>query len=79
VLSVGGNDVREILGRMDLLSERVAMFRRNYPAIISETKKICPNLILMLQYRPSYHDDYHYGVYKALGNLCHDQSKSVFN
>jgi len=76
LLSVGGNDVREILGRMDLLPQRVEMYRKNYPAIIGEIRKNCPNLILMLQYRPSFKDD-NYGVYKSLGRLCHDPSQSV--
>jgi len=77
LLSVGGNDVREILGRMEHLPKRVGMFRKNYPAIVDEIRKITPNLILMLQYQPSFKDDSHYGVYRALGKLVNNPSLSV--
>jgi hypothetical protein len=76
LLSVGGNDVREILGRMEYLGQRVGQFKKNYPAIIENIKKVTPNVILMLQYQPSYKDDA-YGVYKALGKLVHDSTLSV--
>jgi len=69
VLSVGGNDVREILGHMDQLPTRVAAFSRNYPQILKTVLEVTPNVIIMLQYRPSFHQDSSYGVYRALARI----------
>src|SRR3989338_4706754 len=65
VLSVGGNDVREILGRMDLLQESIMQFMINYPIIVSQIVSQIPKLTICLQYRPSVLDS-HYGVYQAM-------------
>ena len=65
VLSVGGNDVREILGRMDLLQERIMQFMINYPIIVSQIVSQIPKLTICLQYRPSVLDS-PYGVYQAM-------------
>lgn len=70
VLSVGGNDVREILSDMRRLPEIVQGFTANYPQIVTKCQEITPNVILMLQYRPSFHmDEGGYGVYQAIGSL----------
>jgi len=58
-------------------NKELGCLKKNYPAIIEQVRKVSPNLILMLQYQPSYKDDKYYGVYKALGNLVHDPSLSV--
>jgi len=70
VLSVGGNDVREVLGDMQRLPEIVQGFMGNYPQIVAKCREITPDVILMLQYRPSFHmDEGGYGVYQAIGSL----------
>ena len=57
VLSVGGNDVREILSNMAALPQIIAQFTQNYPAIVDRCLEVCPETILMLQYRPSWYMD----------------------
>jgi len=69
VLSIGGNDVREILGRMEKLPEIMQRFWQNYPELVKACADITPNVILMFQYRPSLSEDFHYGVYRAIGSL----------
>jgi len=71
VLSVGGNDIREILRQMDKLAGVIASYHSNYTQIV---QRICGvsskkpiKLILMLQYRPSVAMDVKYGVYHAIG------------
>jgi len=79
VLSVGGNDVREILGNMNELPLRLRNFWQNYPAIINQILEIAPNahITLMLQYRPGFNTDRnHYGVYQAMNTLAMGQSIS---
>lgn len=68
VLSIGGNDVREILGRIDQLPTIMATFAQNYPKLVEGCLKVAP-VILMWQYRPSFAEDNHYGVYQAIGTL----------
>ena len=73
VLSVGGNDVREILGDMHLLHETVAAFHHNYRDIIDfiRTNNICDKIVIMLQYRPCLStDESHYGVYRAMSSVA---------
>lgn len=74
VLSVGGNDVREILREMNKLSSVITVYHRNFREIVrhirgsSSTTKERPQLIIMLQYRPSIAMDADgYGVYRAIG------------
>lgn len=70
VLSIGGNDIREILSNMDQLPYVIDDFRRNYAAILEELCRSVPNVILMFQYRPSFAMDAGgYGVYRAIGSL----------
>lgn len=70
VLSVGGNDVREILSDMDQLPQIVHRFQENYPIIVERCFSVTRNVIIMLQYRPAFHMDAGgYGVYQAIGRL----------
>ena len=67
VLSVGGNDVREILGAMHELPERIAAFQENYPLIAADCQATGAQVIIMMQYRPDLSTDAkHYGVYRAI-------------
>lgn len=69
VLSVGGNDVREILGNIGRLPAIMASFAENYPALVEACLAVTPNVILMWQYKPSLDQDGCYGVYRAIGKL----------
>lgn len=70
VVSIGGNDVREILGRMDKLQSIIQGFHKNYMEILDTLCASVPNVVLMFQYRPSFHMDRGgYGVYQAIGNI----------
>ena len=67
VLSVGGNDVREILGAMHELPQRIAAFHENYPQVAARCAGGGARMIVMLQYRPDEATDAeHYGVYRAI-------------
>lgn len=67
VLSVGGNDVREILGAMHELPQRIAAFHENYPQVAARCAAGGARTIVMLQYRPDEATDAeHYGVYRAI-------------
>ena len=67
VLSVGGNDVREILGAMHELPARIAAFHENFPQIATQCSATGAQLIIMMQYRPDIStDEDHYGVYRAI-------------
>lgn len=68
VLSVGGNDIREILGAMHELPSRIAAFHENYPQIAAECQTTGAQIVIMMQYRPDLSTDLdHYGVYRAIG------------
>jgi hypothetical protein len=70
VLSIGGNDVREILGDISQLPQIIHTFNSNYPAILEGCLSVTKNVIIMLQYRPSYYmDGGGYGVYDAIGRI----------
>eukprot|EP00762_Andalucia_godoyi_P003274 ANDGO_06598.mRNA.1 hypothetical protein len=73
VLSVGGNDVREILGNMSQLQSRIDKFWRNYPRIIEQIQAACPNahIIIMTQYKPCHSKKapQTYGVYEAMARI----------
>ncbi|CAK0907681.1 unnamed protein product [Prorocentrum cordatum] len=70
VVSIGGNDVREILGRMDMLQSIIQGFHSNYMEILGKLCASVPNVILMFQYRPAFHMDRGgYGVYQAIGSI----------
>jgi hypothetical protein len=75
VLSVGGNDIREILGNLNELPNRWMAFNENYPIIVEEILKVTPNLIIQLQYRPSFNQDEHYRVYERIGEMADQVSK----
>ncbi len=53
VLSVGGNDLREVLGAPHLIRERIASFHVNYPRILDAVLRVTPRVVLVLQYRPA--------------------------
>jgi hypothetical protein len=53
VLSVGGNDVREVLGNVHQLPATIVRFQQNFTQIIDAIREVCPRIIVMLQYRPS--------------------------
>lgn len=68
VLSIGGNDVREILRNMSLLPVVIPTFLRNYSEILSACLEVTPHVLPMLQYRPGFAcDQDFYGVYHAVG------------
>jgi lysophospholipase L1-like esterase len=72
VLSIGGNDVREILSHLHLLPQRIVQFLSNYQQIvhfITKEVKPKPSLILMFQYLPAVEMDQCYGVYAAMNSL----------
>ena len=72
VLSVGGNDIRHILGSMHTLPTVMKNLQTNYAAIVDRIHGQCPRLIIMLCYRPSQHhnvDGRFYGVYEAIGSV----------
>jgi len=71
VLSIGGNDVRKILGRMSALPEIMESFQTNYSKILQRIMAAVPgvNVVLMLQYRPSFNMDENYGVYRAMSTI----------
>lgn len=53
ILSIGGNDIRSILSDMAGLQKATENYLRNYHEICSILLKKSPNLVLMLQYKPS--------------------------
>lgn len=70
VLSVGGNDVREVLGGMHRLPARLAALQKNYPLIVqSIVQGGTERLVLMTQYRPHRTEDEAYSVYAAMATL----------
>jgi len=76
VLSVGGNDIREVLGHLDLetLSSKLIKLHKNYMEIVNRITSLSSNdhpfrVIVMTQYKPSVNDDDHYRVYASMGNL----------
>jgi len=69
ILSVGGNDVREILRDMGKLPEIIREFTPKYSDIVDVCMTVTPNVVLMFQYRPSFYMDRGgYGVYQAIGS-----------
>jgi len=70
VLSVGGNDVREILRDMGKLPQVVQEYGPKYIDILDVCATVTPNIILMFQYRPSYFmEGGGYGVYQAIASI----------
>ena len=70
VLSVGGNDVREILKSMHLIRQVIHKYHSNGEKILNRIQNMKTKLVLMMQYRPSFHMDLHgYGVYQAMKTL----------
>ena len=71
VLSIGGNDIREILGDLMQFPKVYQTFQQNYPNIVQKCCEMLDdstNLFMMLQYRPCFTtDDSYYGVYQAIG------------
>lgn len=68
VLSVGGNDVRHILGNLSELPRVIETLHENYPAIVKACLKVTRNVILMWQYQPAIHMT-NYGVYQAIEKI----------
>ena len=48
VLSIGGNDIRVILGNMGQLEKAKATFEKNYKKILEEIAAENKNIIIML-------------------------------
>jgi len=69
VLSVGGNDVREVLGAMHELPARLAALQANYPRILAAALASTPRVVIIMQYCPALDDDGIYGVYAAMARL----------
>jgi lysophospholipase L1-like esterase len=69
VLSIGGNDIREILGNMKRLPASMERLITNYQAILATCLKVCPNVIVQMQYRPALHMDTHYHVYGSMARI----------
>jgi len=74
VLSVGGNDIREILGRLDKLPAILKRLLTNYPKIVERILKKTTKLIIMTQYKPNFNSDNIYSVYKAMQKLSGQDS-----
>mmetsp|Transcript_137466 Transcript_137466/g.342923 ORF Transcript_137466/g.342923 Transcript_137466/m.342923 type:complete len:306 (-) Transcript_137466:52-969(-) len=68
VLSVGGNDVRHILGNLTDLPQITRELLTNYPAIVRACLEVTRSVILMWQYRPAYNMK-DYGVYQAIEQI----------
>lgn len=67
VLSVGGNDVREILGAMHRLPIALAELHDNYPRIVERALGATDGkLVIVLCYQPALDADSAYGVYAAI-------------
>lgn len=66
ILSVGGNDIRHILGNISKLPEVISAFAEMFPKVIDSIQQVCPKLMIQLQYRPSVDMDQCYGVYAAI-------------
>jgi len=87
VLSVGGNDIRVLLGQLggggdqSIVQMALTALVKNYIEIVSRVMKICPNshLILMTQYMPDYQNDsYHiYRIFKK--EQLFEMMKNVYN
>lgn len=69
ILSVGGNDVRVILNRMERLLTVFPTFQKNYEEIVNECLTVTPNVVVMTQYRPAFHQDNFYRVYHAMKSI----------
>jgi lysophospholipase L1-like esterase len=70
VVSVGGNDIRHILQDMSSLPRVVSTFQANYQQIIARVQSICARPIIVLQYRPSFAQEWEgYGVYNAMDTI----------
>jgi hypothetical protein len=70
LLSVGGNDIREVLGRPAAIPAAAAQLVANYLAIMEAMGSISETPpVLMLQYRPCRASDHRYRVYAAMSTL----------
>ena len=69
ILSVGGNDIRVILHKIQNLLAVLPQFTQNYEEIVKRLLKITPNIIFMTQYRPSSSQDHFYHVYEAMKSI----------
>lgn len=68
VLSVGGNDLRQILSSHEQIIKATESFIKNYHSICDQLTKKCKKVILMMQYRPSYLQKA-YNIYQSLEKL----------
>lgn len=70
VLSVGGNDIREILRSMSSLQSTLRDLVANYLRIVGRVLAVTKRVVLQLQYRPSIavevEDPSYFGVYRAI-------------
>ena len=67
VLSVGGNDIREILTSLQRLPATIAKLHENYGRIVQKLLATGLKLVLVMQYRPALATDADfYGVYQAM-------------
>jgi len=70
VISIGGNDVREILHDMGQLNSIIKRFHDNYSKILNKVLKKVPNVVLIFQYKPAFNmDRCGYGVYQAMDQI----------
>lgn len=71
VVSVGGNDFRELLGTPSKIMSEIPAFQQRYLKILSQIKSLKGKVrpILMFQYRVDA-GNHQYGVYQALGKIA---------
>ena len=56
------------------MTKVITAFHQNYQTIVERCLDITPNVIVMMQYRPSFHmDEGGYGVYQAIGCMPGEQ------
>ena len=78
ILSVGGNDVREVLGsgQKKALPNAVKKLQQNYLLIVNQCLSVCENTILMFQYRPSFNMN-NYGIYESVNFLQENEIRKM--
>lgn len=72
VLSVGGNDIREVLGDMARVPEKIHSFHECYPRILQGLRGLAgsPKVVVVFQYPPcAVIEQNTYGIYEAMALL----------
>lgn len=71
VVSVGGNDFRELLSQPSKILAEIPAFQKRYLEILSQIRSLKGRVkpILLFQYRVDSGSD-HYGIYQTLGNIA---------